>query len=114
MAAIRIHTDENVHPGVARGLQRRGVNAASAVELGTLTRSDEEQLEVAAAARAILFTHDADFIAIARQWSELKKDHWGVIFVHKEQYGVGECIRRLREYAEILQAEDMLNRVEYL
>ena len=38
----------------------------------------------------------------------------GVIYVHQDQLSIGECIRRLKDYADILEAEDMQNRVEFL
>lgn len=42
------------------------------------------------------------------------KEHWGVIYVHQGDLSIGQCIRYLKEYADILEAEDMKNRVEYL
>ncbi len=76
--------------------------------------SDEEQLIYAAKERAVLFTHDVDLIVIARKWTAQGKEHYGVIYVHQDSLSAGECIRRLKDYADILEAEDMLNRVEFL
>lgn len=64
--------------------------------------------------RAVLFTHDADFISIARNWAQQGKEHWGVIYVHQDSLSIGECIRRLKDYADILEAEDMKDHVEFL
>ncbi len=76
--------------------------------------SDEEQLHYAARERAVLFTHDADLIRVAWDWTQKGKEHWGVIYVHPEKLSLGECIRRLKEYATTFQAEDLKNRVEFL
>jgi len=114
MAAVRIYTDENVNPAIVEGLRRRGVDAWSAADMGNLGISDEEQLEYATSERAILFTHDVDLIPIARSWIREGEEHWGVIYVHQDKLSIGECIRCLKDYADILEAEDMKNCVEFL
>ena len=114
MAAIRIYTDENINPAIVEGLRRRGVDAWSAAGVGNLGISDEEQLEYATSKCAILFTHDTDLIPIARSWIQEGKEHWGVIYVHQDRLSIGECIRRLKDYVDILEAEDMKNCMEFL
>jgi len=42
------------------------------------------------------------------------KSHYGVIFIEMNRLGIGECIKRLSLYAEILSAEDMINQIEFL
>jgi hypothetical protein len=42
------------------------------------------------------------------------QEHWGIIYVHEQKLSIGECIRRLLDYALLLEAEDMRNRVEFL
>ena len=122
MAGIRIYTDENVNPAIvedpakggADGLRRRRVEAWSAGEAGNLSLDDEGHLEYGAQQRAILFTHDPDLIALAQKWTMQGRQHWGVIYVHQGSLTIGEMIRRLKDYAETLDAGDMRNRVEYL
>jgi predicted nuclease of predicted toxin-antitoxin system len=114
VAAIRIYTNENVNPAIAEGLRRRGVEAWPAHKAGNLSLSDDEQLQYASQQRAVLFTHDPHLIVVAHQWVRQGQEHWGVIYVHQESLSIGECIRRLKDFAEILQAADMKNRVEYL
>jgi len=114
VAAIRIYTDENVNPAIPEGLRRRGVKAWSAADASTLGLSDEEQLTYATQQGAVLFTHDADLILIARNWTAQGKEHGGVIYVHQDSLSIGECIRRLKDYADIPGVEDMKNRVEFL
>jgi predicted nuclease of predicted toxin-antitoxin system len=114
VTAIRIYTDENVNPTIADGLRRRGVDAWSATDAGTLGFRDEEQLAYAARQGAVLFTHDADLITVACNWIKHGMNHSGVIYVHQDNLSIGECIRRLKDYAAALKAEDMKNRVEFL
>ncbi|MCX7855781.1 MAG: DUF5615 family PIN-like protein [Anaerolineae bacterium] len=61
---LRIYTDESVDVAIAEGLRRRGVDAWSARDAGNLGMSDEEQLEYARRERAVIFTHDADFLRL--------------------------------------------------
>ena len=114
MSALRIYSDENVNPAIAEGLKKRGMDAWSATDAGTLGFSDEEQLAYATGQRAVLFTHDVDLISIARDWPEQGRHHSGVIYVHQDSLSIGECIRRLKDYADILEAENMKDRVEFL
>lgn len=96
------------------GLRQRGVDAGSARDANNLGLSDEEQLEYARRERAIIFTHDDDFLCLAHDWLQQGKEHEGIIYVHEQKLSVGECIRRLMGYALILNAEGMKNRVEFL
>ena len=114
MAALRIYTDENVDHAVVAGLRRRGVDAWSASDAQTLGTSDEEQLTYATSEQAVLFTHDVDLIVIARDWIAQGIPHYGAIYVHQGDLSVGECVRRLKDYADILEAEDIMNRLEFL
>lgn len=111
---LRIYTDENVDVAVAQGLRRRGVDAWSARDAGNLGMSDEEQLEYVRKERAVIFTHDADFLRLAHRELQEGREHWGVIYAHVGQFTVGECIRRLMDYALFMDAGEMKNRIEFL
>ncbi len=124
MAKIKIYTNESVPVAVADGLTRRDVQAWSARDSGNLGLTDDEQLSYACQEKAIIFTNDADFLRAAKRWKEQGKEHWGIIYVHAKNNGrlrltvkkltIGESIRRLVDYATILEAEDMKNCVEFL
>lgn len=112
--ALKIYTNESVPVAVAIGLTQRGVEAWSARDASNLGFSDEEQLKYASHQRAVIFTHDEDFLRLAHDWVQQGREHWGVIYVHEQKLRIGECIRRLMDYALILDPEDMKNRVEFL
>jgi hypothetical protein len=63
---------------------------------------------------SVLFTHDADLIEIAAESNRPGHAHNGIIFVEMHRLGLGECIRRLALYAEVVAAEEMVNRIEFL
>ena len=114
MSELKIYADENVNFAIVQGLQARGVTAWTAKEVGLQGISDEEQLEYAAMEKAVLFTHDDEFLIVAHQWNIDEKEHWGMVYVHQKRLSIGECIRRLMDYAIILEAEDMKICVEFL
>lgn len=71
--------------------------------------TDEEQLEIAIEIGAVILTHDADFLRLA-----LKRRHSGIVFVHRQKYSVGDCIRQLKIFAETKSAHEMENQVFFL
>jgi predicted nuclease of predicted toxin-antitoxin system len=114
LARLKIYTDENVDVRVAEGLRRRGVEAVSVYDEGKEGLTDTEQLAHAASLGALIFTHDPDLIEIAIDINRKGQDHYGVIFVEMQRLRVGECIRRLALYADVVAAEEMINRIEFL
>lgn len=72
------------------------------------------KLNYACQQKAVIFTHDADFLKIAHQWVKQGSEHWGVIYAHQRKFSIGECIRRLLLYALVMEPEDMRNRIEFL
>lgn len=111
---IKIYTDESVQVAIAKGLKRRGILAWSAYDIGNLGLTDEEQLEYANREKAIILTHDIDFLRIAQMWQHQGKEQWGVIYVHRHKLSIGQIISRLVEIAEFFEAKDFKNQVEYL
>jgi predicted nuclease of predicted toxin-antitoxin system len=90
-------------------LKRRGVEAFSAKDTGKLGLTDEQQIEVATANRAIIFTHDVDFLRMASQ-----REHPGIIYVHQQKLSVGECIKRIKAIVETRSSEGMRNQIVFL
>lgn len=83
MGEIRIYTDESVDVAIAQGLHRRGIEAFSARDRDKLGLTDEEQLNFANLEKAVIFTHDTDFLRIAAQWIEEGRPHCGMIYCHQ-------------------------------
>jgi len=71
------------------------VEAFCAKDIGKLGLTDEQQIKVATTKRAVIFTHDVDFLRVASEG-----EHLGIIYVHQQKLGVGECIKRLKAIAE--------------
>jgi len=114
MGRIRIYADESVDIAIAEGLKRRGVDAFSARDAGNLGLTDEKQLTYANEKKAVIFTHDTDFLRLAARWIEEGRTHHGVVYCSQKAYAIGECIRRLKILAAVLSSEHMFNHIEFL
>jgi predicted nuclease of predicted toxin-antitoxin system len=112
--SVDIYIDESVPVAVAASLNRRGVTAISARDAGNLGISDKEQFAYATANRLLLFTHDTDFLPLAHRQNAASQDHWGIIYVHQHKLSIGECIRRLKEIADVFEQDDLKNHIEFL
>jgi len=106
---MKIYADESVNTAIVEGLRRRGVDAFSAKDIGKLGLTNEQQIKVAAANRAVIFTHDVDFLRMARQ-----KHHLGIIYVHQQKLTVAECIKRLKAIAETKSPAEMRDQIIFL
>ena len=107
---IRFHLDENVDPDIARALRRMGVDVTTTSEVGLKSQSDEAQLAFAYEQGRVIFTHDADFLRLAKQ----STDHCGIVFSPKTARTMGDLIRYLALMAEVYQPEEMYGMVEFL
>ena len=106
---IRIYADESVNVTIVEGLKRRGIDAFSARDAGNLGLTDKEQLEFAVKNKAVIFTHDVDFLRMA-----LEREHCGIIYVHQRKVSVGKCVRRLKTIVDVKTREEIRNQVIFL
>ena len=109
MSKIRYYTDEHVSRAVIRGLRQRGIDVVSVPEANRLGASDEEHLAFARAEGRVFFTHDDDFLRLAAAGAA----HAGIVYAPR-QVSTGEAIRGLMLIYQVLDAEDMVGKVEYL
>lgn len=107
---IRYHLDENVDPDVAAGLRRHGIDVTTTFESRLQGQSDDVQWEYVHSEGRVLMTHDTDFLRLSKQDSK----HWGIVYCAKGTRSVGEMIRSLMLIYEVMSAEEMRGRVEYI
>ncbi len=107
---MRFHLDEHVRGAIARGLLARGIDVTTSVDAGLLGAPDEEQLAYALAQQRVIYTNDRDFLDFAHS----RIHHAGIVYSHRQAASVGEVIRYLCFLDEVLTADDMIDRVEYL
>ena len=62
---MKIYADENIERSIIEGLRRRRIEVFSARELGYMGKSDEYHIKKAYELKAVILTHDVDFINMA-------------------------------------------------
>lgn len=109
MSQIRYYTDEHVASAVILGLRQRGIDVLSVPEAGTMGATDEAHLALASEQGRVLFTQDTDFLRLAAAGSL----HAGIVYV-PQHTAIGDIIRGLLLISQVLDAEDMIGKIEYL
>ena len=109
MATIKFYMDEHVAKAVVNGLLQRGVDVLSAVDAGLLGTPDEEHSTRARSESCVLFTQDDDFLRLHAADIE----HSGIVYT-PQGTSIGDIIRGLMLVYQVLDAEDMLQNVEFL
>jgi len=109
VSTIRFYFDEHIANAIADGLRRRGVDVLTLAEAGRLGASDEDHLSYALTQQRVLVTHDADFLRLAARGLP----HAGIVYSPQGRT-VGDMIRTLALIAQVLTAEEMHGRIEYV
>lgn len=106
---MKIYADENIERSVIEGLRRRGIEVISAGELEYYGKPDEFHIRKASEMKAVILTHDNDFLMIAE-----RIDHSGIIFSHSRNVSIGQCIRGVELIVNVLSDKDIKNHIEFL
>jgi predicted nuclease of predicted toxin-antitoxin system len=107
---LRFFLDEHVHPGIAEGLRRRGLDVATCQETGMRSKADEEILRFCREQGYVLMTHDADFLSLHAAGHQ----HGGIAYCAHGSRSVGEIIRALTILADVVDSAEMTNHLEFL
>lgn len=107
---IRFHLDENVSNTVADGLRRRGIDVSTTPEQGLISVSDEEQLSFAYSQQRVIFTQDRDFLVL----HGAENEHAGIAYCIKGSRSIGDIIRGLILIWEVLDADEIKGKLEFL
>jgi hypothetical protein len=102
--------DEHVPLAVTTGLRRRGVDVSIALDAGLISVQDQEQLSHAFQSGRVMVTHDDDYLRLHASGVL----HAGIAYCHQESLTVGELILRLMLIYDVMTAEEMYGRVEFL
>ena len=114
---MRIHLyfdEDSSRHSLVRELRARGANVITALEAAMAHRTDEEQLEWAAAdSRALYSFNQGDFYSLHTAWLTAGRSHSGIILA-RQGTPVGEQMRHLLRLVNRLTAEEMQDRIEFL
>ena len=109
MARPSFLSDEHIPKAVAVGLRARGIDAATPAEAGQLGASDAALMAFAQAQGRVLITADPDHLRLHAAGVR----HAGLLFVPPDA-GIALLIGGAMLIAEVLTAEEMASRVEFL
>jgi len=107
---IRFHLDEHIDSAVAEGLRRRAIDVTTSADAGLLGAEDVDHLAFARASGRVVVSNDPDFLRLHDQGV----DHAGIAYCHQQSRSIGETIRALELIWEVLEPQDMHNRVEFI
>jgi hypothetical protein len=111
---LRLYMDVHVKAAITAGLRRRGLDVVTAQEDGGTRLEDVALLERATALQRVLFSQDDDLLAIARERQTAGVFFAGLIYGHQLAATMGKYVLDLEMICQVLNPEDMANRIEYL
>jgi hypothetical protein len=106
--------DHHVPAAVTAELRRRGIDVLTAQEDGADQLDDDLLLERARQLDRVLFSQDRDLLRIANEWLGSGRDFNGLIYAHQLSITIGQASRDLELLAQVLDPEEMRNRIEFL
>jgi hypothetical protein len=107
---IRFHLDEHISGHIAAGLRRRNIEVTTAVEVGLTGATDLAHLEFAGSSGRVVVTQDDDFLRLHAPGVT----HAGIAYCQQQSMPIGEMLRRVILIHDLLSAEEMAGRVEFL
>ncbi|NJK77109.1 MAG: DUF5615 family PIN-like protein [Oscillatoriales cyanobacterium RU_3_3] len=115
MRIILILLDEDaMNSALLDALRLRGIDVISVVEIGMLSRSDEEILYWANENYRVTYSFNTrDFYRLHTDFNTRGQEHRGII-LGQQNYSVGEQLRRLLKIISSKSAEKICNQVEFL
>jgi hypothetical protein len=111
---LRLYMDVHVKAAITAGLRRRGGDVVTAQEDGGAHLEDVALLDRATALQRVLFSQDDDLLAIARDRQATGMFFAGLIYGHQLAATVGKYVLDLEVVCQVLNPEEMANRIEYL
>ena len=106
---IRLYLDEHIPSAVRDGLRRRGLDVLTAQEASMQGAKDEDHLSLALSQERVVLTQDADFLRLHAAGAH----HAGIIYTH-QQTPIGTIIRGVMLIAEVLDAAEFVEHIEFL
>ncbi len=107
--AVKFYMDEHIHPAITAGLRGRGADVTTAQEAGLASSADEVHLAFARDHGRVLVTLDADFTRLHASGTQ----HCGIAYAPRNS-AVGHVLRALVLIYQVLDSDDMINRLEFI
>ena len=111
---LAFYMDVHVPRAITNGLLGRAVDVLRAQDDGPADAPDTELFDRATVLGRVIVTADADFLIEAGRRQKDCVAFPGVIFIQMATINIGRCIDDLEVIAKAGEAQDLINRVEYL
>ena len=111
---LRLSMDVHLKVVITVGLRRRRIDVVTAQEDGGAHLEDVALVDHATTLQRVLFSQDDDLLAIARNRQATGVFFAGLIYGHQLAATVGKYVLDLEGVCQVLDREDMANRIEYL
>jgi hypothetical protein len=108
--ALKFHLDEHVPPAIADGLRRRGIDVTTTLDAGLSGAVDFDHISFALTQGCVIFTHDDDYLTLHAPGVE----HNGISYCHQHARTIGQILSHLLLMHQVLDSDEMKNRVEYV
>ena len=102
--------DEHIDYDIIAGLVRQGIDAVSAQQMGLDATDDVLILTEARRLGRVIYTGDDDYLRL----NSSDIPHLGIFYHHPLKYSIGQAIDAVATACQILSAEELANRVEFL
>lgn len=112
--SLSLYIDHHVDAAITAGLRRRGIEVLTAYEDGAAEAEDEMLLARATVLGRVLFSQDTDLLIITDRWLQTGQAFAGLVYAHQLAITVGQAVRDLTLLAQVLDPDDMRNRIEFL
>ncbi|SRR5713226_3562739 len=106
--------DHHVNAAITEGLRRQGIDVTTAYEDGAAQVDDPAILARATQLGRVLFSQDKDLLVVAEQWLREGREFAGLVYAHQLAVTIGQAIRDLTLIAQVLDPEDLWNRVQFI
>ena len=106
--------DHHVPAAITAELRRRGIDVLTAQEDGSDQLDDDLLLERAGQLDRVLFSQDRDLLRIANERLGSGRDFNGLVYAHQLSITIGQAIHDLELLAQVLDPQDIRNRIEFL
>src|SRR5260370_39038782 len=108
---VALYFDVHVDRAIAAQLRIRQVDILTAQADGTDRLPDEQLLERASQLSRPLMTHDIRFRAMPESWQARGRPFCGLIFGHRMQGSIGQCVKDLELIAKATDPQDWVNAI---
>jgi hypothetical protein len=110
VARISYQLESHVADAIAEGLQRRDIPVVTAQEAGIRNLPDDEIVRRCDEQKRVVVTNDQDFLRLHGAGNA----HAGIVYWQQQTKGIGQILQGLALIYEVMSAEEMRGRVEFI